>query len=84
MVPNSEHSNLKYQEYIALAGLVGWVLTCEPKGYWFNSQSGHMPGLWARSPVGGIRETTNYILMFLSLSPSLALSLKKYINKLIF
>ena len=27
---------------------VDWALACEPKGCWFNSQSGHMPGLWAR------------------------------------
>ena len=29
---------------------VDWVLTCEPKGRWFDSQSGHMHGLGARSP----------------------------------
>ena len=39
---------------------VDWVLTCEPKGHWFDSQSGHMPGLWARSPVGGTREATTH------------------------
>ena len=34
-----------------LSGLsVGW----EPKGRRFDSQSGHMPGLWARSSVGGM------------------------------
>ena len=27
---------------------------CEPKGHQFDSQSGHMPGLWARSPVEGV------------------------------
>ena len=37
----------------------------------FNSQSMHMPGLWARSPVGGVQETT-YTLMFLSLSSPLS------------
>ena len=26
-------------------GLGGWVLACEPKGRWFDSQSGHKPGL---------------------------------------
>ena len=30
------------------------VLACDPKGHQFNSQSGHMPGLWAGSPVGGM------------------------------
>ena len=33
---------------------------CEPKGRWFNSQSGHTPGSWARSPVGGPREATTH------------------------
>ena len=31
----------------------------EPKGHWFNSWSGYMPGLQARSPVGGMREASN-------------------------
>ena len=26
----------------------------------FNPQSGHRPGLWARSPVGGVREATTH------------------------
>ena len=34
-------------------GSVDGVLECEAKGHWFDSQSGHMPGLWAGSPVGG-------------------------------
>ena len=33
-------------------GSVDWAWACEPKGCWFDSQSGHTPGLWARSPVG--------------------------------
>ena len=41
-----------------LVWLSGWAMTCEPKGRWFNSQSEHMPGLWARSPVWGVRGTT--------------------------
>ena len=43
-----------------------WVPACEPKGHWFDSQSGHMPGLPARSPVGRMRG--NHTLVFLSLS----------------
>ena len=27
----------------------------EPKCRWFDSQTGHMPGLQSRSPVGGVR-----------------------------
>ena len=34
-------------------GSVDGALDCEPKGLQFDSQSGHMPGLWTRSPVGG-------------------------------
>ena len=42
----------------ALAGAAQWIepgpanWACKPNGYQFNSQSVHMPGLWARSPVG--------------------------------
>ena len=61
-------------------GSVDWVPACEPKGYRFDSQSGHMPGLWARSPVGGAREATTHWCLSLSPSPSLPLSLK--INKI--
>ena len=41
-------------------GSVDWALACEPKGRWFDSQSGHMPGLWVRSPVGGAQEATTH------------------------
>ena len=30
------------------------------KGHWFNSQSGHVPGLRARSPVGDTQEATTH------------------------
>ena len=30
------------------------VPACELKGHWFDSQSGHMLGLSARSPVGDV------------------------------
>ena len=43
-----------------LVWLTGLSDTCEPKGHWYNSQSGHMPGLWARSPVGGAQEATTH------------------------
>ena len=61
-------------------GSVDWVLACEPKGHQFNSQSGHMPGLQARSSVGGEWEVTTPWCFSPSLSPSLPLSLK--INKI--
>ena len=51
---------------------VDWVPACKPKGHQFDSQSGHMPGLCARSSVGG-HVRGNHTLMFLSLSLSLPL-----------
>ena len=60
-------------------GSVDWVPACEPKGCLFNSQSGHMPGLQPRSPVGGAQEAITYWCVSLSASPSLPLCLK--INK---
>ena len=54
--------------------LTGKAPSCKWKVCWFNSQSGNMPGLWARSLVGGVGEATNQCfsctLMFLSLSYS--------------
>ena len=49
---------------------------CELKGHQFNSQSGHRPGLQARSPVGGAWEATTHWCFSPSLSPSLLFSLK--------
>ena len=47
---------------------------------WFDSQSGHVPGLPARSPVGGVWEATNRCFSP-SLSPFLPLSLKNKFKK---
>ena len=46
------------KQSVALTG-VDWVLSCKPKGHWFDSQTGHVPGLLARFLVGGIQESTN-------------------------
>ena len=55
-----------------LVWLSGLSMAHEPKGRQFNPQSWHMPGLQAKSPVGGVGEVTNpcfsCTLMFLSLS----------------
>ena len=61
-------------------GSVDWEPACEPKGRWFNSQSGHMPGLRARSPVGGTWEATTHQCFSPSLSPPICLK----INKILF
>ena len=51
-----------------LAGVAQWI-------DWFNSQSGHVPGLQARSPVEGVQEATDWCFSP-SFSPSLTCSLK--------
>ena len=46
---------------MALAGVAQWTeCQCEAKGLWFDSQSGHMPGLWAKTPVQGTQEITTH------------------------
>ena len=62
-----------------LMWLSGLSAGCEPKGCWFDSLSGHMLGLWARSTVGAMWEAATHWSFFPSHSPSLPLSLK--INK---
>ena len=54
---------------------VDWAQACKPKGHQFDAQSGHMPGLQARSLVGGV--WGNHTLMFLSRSVSLPSPLSK-------
>ena len=39
---------------------VDGVLACEPRGHQFNSQSRHISGLQARSPVGGAQEAATH------------------------
>ena len=72
-----EENNIKNLPW--LCGLVDQVSACKPKGLWFDSQSGHMPGLPARSWIGSVQEATNLCIsctsMFLSffLPPFLSL-----------
>ena len=40
-------------------GSVDRAPVCKPKGFWFDSQSGYLPGLQVRSPVGDMREATD-------------------------
>ena len=63
-----------------LHGSVDWVPACKPKGCQFDSQSEYMPGLQARSAVGGTWEATTHWCFSHSLSVSLPLCLK--INKI--
>ena len=41
---------------------VGWASSCKPRGHQFDSRTQHVPGLPARSPVGGVWEATNQFL----------------------
>ena len=55
----SKRSNIK-KNSPSYYGSVDWALACVSKGCWFDSQSGHMPGFRARSPVGGMQEATTH------------------------
>ena len=50
-------------------GSVGWALACEPQGHRLDSQSGHLPGLRARSPGRGTQEVMTHWCFSPSLSP---------------
>ena len=65
------------------ATLAGWLSWLEhhpytPKGWGFNSWSGHIPRLWFSTQLGYLQEATN-----VSLSLSLSLSLSQINNKTI-
>ena len=58
-------------------GSVDWAPACELKGLWFDSQSGHVPGLRVRSPVGvSERQPHIDVSLPLFLPPSLPFSVK--------
>ena len=64
---------------IALAGVAQWIER-QPVNQRVASlipSPGHMSGLWARSPVGGVWETTTYWCFSPSLSLTLPLSKKR-------
>ena len=69
-------------------GSMDWVPAYKPKGYQYDSLSGHMPVLWARCPAGGEREATNWcfshtqIFLSLFLPPlSLKINNKTFLKK---
>ena len=76
----SQYCNRLNEEDIRICpgwcGSMDRVLVCKPKGHWFDSQSGNMPGLGARSPVWIVWEATIHWCFSPFLSPSLPLSLK--------
>ena len=62
-------------------GSVYWVLACEPKDNWFDSQLGYMPGFWARSPTGDMWEATCWCISYTSMFLSLSFSLPSHLSK---
>ena len=68
--------NLKNRKQPWLVWLSGLSTDLRTKVSLVRSQSGLMPGLWARSLVWGTREATTHWYFSPSLSPSLPLSLK--------
>ena len=82
-----ERRNLKFKfvHCPGWCGSVDWAPSCEPKGRWCDSQSGHSPGLRARPPDGDVREAVDVSLaqwcFSPCLSPSLALPIK--VNKIL-
>ena len=61
-------------------GTVGWASSCEPKSPWFDSWSGHMPGLQVQSLVRACVEGNRWVFLSLSFSlPSPLSKIKKYI-----
>ena len=67
----------KFKMCLGWCGSVDWVLACEPKGCQFDSQSGDMLGLWARSSVEGAQEAAVRVgggYLPRNLSPPLILS----------
>ena len=64
---------------VGLAGVAQWI-ECQPANQKVTCSIpclGHMPGLWARSPVEGAGEATTHSCFSPSLSPSLPLSKNK-------
>ena len=56
---HSPNKSQTFSPWLVWCGSVDWAQVCQLKGHRFNSQSGHMPGLQARSPVRGMWEATN-------------------------
>ena len=65
----------------ALAGVAqqNWVPACESRGHQFDSQSGHVPRLQARSQVGDTWEATTHWCFTPSFSFPSGLSKIKYV-----
>ena len=69
-----KHKNCKKRP--GWCGSVDWAPACKSKGCWFDSQSGHMLGLQAGSPVGACKRWPHRDVSF-SFSLPFCLSVKK-------
>ena len=70
------HQNWKMPPLAGVA--VGCASSYKPKGCLLYSQSGHMPGLWARSPVGAHeRQLIDVSLPLFSLPLSCQMALRQ-------
>ena len=72
------HADKKRRQTPDRFGSVGWVSVVPKAKGEFDSHSGHMPGLWVWSRVGGMQQATIDVFltsMFLSPSSSLPFSL---------
>ena len=75
-----ETLNVSFKKWYFCSGWYGSMdgaLACESEGCGFDSQSRHIPGLQARSPVGGVQEATTLMLLSLSFSVPSPLSKNK-------
>ena len=74
--------NLKTTPCAGWCGSVDWVPTCKPKGHQFDSQSGQMSGLRARSPVGSMwQATTHWCFLPLFLPPLSSLKINIFYSR---
>ena len=60
-------------------GSVGWASYHRVKSHWFNSRSGHMPGLRVSFPSEHVRETMDWWFSHTSVFLSLSFSLPPYL-----
>ena len=66
-----------YSRHPSWCGSADWGPTCGSRGRWFGSQSGHMPGMWARTPSWACAGS-NLLMFLVHISVSLPLFLPSF------
>ena len=74
VLESSVYIKMMYSDW---CGSVGWALYHKLKVPWFDSQSGHNPGLWFSPQMGCIQEAVNRCFSFTSMFLSLPFPLSK-------